>query len=739
MKRRVRIYKAGGQQGEYINKTAQFLMKAQLGAERSSEEKMMDSISQALAQGMSPEDILAQLVEMGIDQEVAVAAIQQIVESMQPQEEEQPEAQEGQEVGNPILEQYDRVAATQQPQEEEEPTDEEEQSYYTPYTEFPGIEQYVPEYTPFAGELETYDVNNPFADMLYSKEGGPVAKKDFVKNVMNLVKKQNGGDTEKNTADNTDIPVNGREEKFNNFLGAIKGTAQNAILKKAIGNMYNDMMQEGGITDQASGKTMFQGGGEDGEDETSKVNLAFTDSKNVTDPYFKYGGLPKAQYGPQNWNEVDDNKNGIPDYLELNYLNQTVKKDESKDKSNDKSKTQSDPSNGRHPLSFIDPIRAQGNRYLNPFGKIFNYDYSYYKPVGANKNMAAIQYDPELMGKPTNVELRRSGRLKEMDMIFDKSNKSNINSITDMKFRRSGVPKSFTINYGAPTATGANPAFDFMLSKYAANKEKQAETPKSNGAPTGPGVAPWADDDQRSRFFRGKEENSKSAKRAMELINEEVLADKKAYGGPMYEYGGYYAYGGDLPEYQSQTSDTKGSSVTTNPQIIPQIERMSSPDWLSTSVNSLQPKKLSEVADEQRDAEGLVNVGNTPQAELEQKQNSIKFKTKNKYNIDPKAALDNFNAAANIGLGFIEDLQSRKANQDQWYNYNADNLYATNNKRDRGTYEVNSGLFRPDEMGFTGVVEYGGTVYAEGGEAYMTQEEIDDFIANGGELEYLND
>jgi hypothetical protein len=119
MKRRVRIYKAGGQQGEYINKTSNFLMKAQLGAERSSEEKMMDSISQALAQGMSPEDILAQLVEMGVDQEVATGAIQELVQSMQPQEEEQEVAQEGEEVGNPVMQQYDSYI----PSEEDEEAD----------------------------------------------------------------------------------------------------------------------------------------------------------------------------------------------------------------------------------------------------------------------------------------------------------------------------------------------------------------------------------------------------------------------------------------------------------------------------------------------------------------------------------------------------------------------------------------------------------------------------------------
>jgi hypothetical protein len=73
----------------------------------------------------------------------------------------------------------------------------------------------------------------------------------------------------------------------------------------------------------------------------------------------------------------------------------------------------------------------------------------------------------------------------------------------------------------------------------------------------------------------------------------------------------------------------------------------------------------------------------------------------------------------------------------------SDNLNASNARRDRGRFDVNSGLENVDRMGFTGVTaayggmfEYGGS-YQEGGEAYMTQEEIDDFIANGGELEYL--
>jgi hypothetical protein len=74
----------------------------------------------------------------------------------------------------------------------------------------------------------------------------------------------------------------------------------------------------------------------------------------------------------------------------------------------------------------------------------------------------------------------------------------------------------------------------------------------------------------------------------------------------------------------------------------------------------------------------------------------------------------------------------------------AETNYGISNQDNRGDYDPNSGLFRPNQMGFNGVARYGG-IYATGGSTedededvqYMTQEEIDDFIANGGELEYL--
>jgi len=101
--------------------------------------------------------------------------------------------------------------------------------------------------------------------------------------------------------------------------------------------------------------------------------------------------------------------------------------------------------------------------------------------------------------------------------------------------------------------------------------------------------------------------------------------------------------------------------------------------------------------------------------------------------------------AVNAGLDIFDQVTAnRQQNQMLEDITSAESNYGISNEDNRGDYDPNSGLFRPDQMGFNGVARYGG-VYANGGSTedededvqYMTQEEIDDFIANGGELEYL--
>ena len=105
---------------------------------------------------------------------------------------------------------------------------------------------------------------------------------------------------------------------------------------------------------------------------------------------------------------------------------------------------------------------------------------------------------------------------------------------------------------------------------------------------------------------------------------------------------------------------------------------------------------------------------------------------------------------ANAGIRGITGMKNRmddaRIAQDFYDNFTADNLYASDPSRDRGDY-AESGLYRPDEQGQTwnsrskqmgGDISFGEDPdYVEGDEVYMTDDEIRQYMANGGQVEYL--
>jgi hypothetical protein len=120
---------------------------------------------------------------------------------------------------------------------------------------------------------------------------------------------------------------------------------------------------------------------------------------------------------------------------------------------------------------------------------------------------------------------------------------------------------------------------------------------------------------------------------------------------------------------------------------------------------------------------------------------SQKFKNKQEWNIDAKGALDFGNMAGNKLAGFLERSQQAKQNRNMGSKYDASNLYAQTDERDRGTYGQEGDL-KPNETGFKGVVQYGGYMeeggsYEEGGDTWMSEEQIQQFLAEGGELEFV--
>jgi hypothetical protein len=136
-----------------------------------------------------------------------------------------------------------------------------------------------------------------------------------------------------------------------------------------------------------------------------------------------------------------------------------------------------------------------------------------------------------------------------------------------------------------------------------------------------------------------------------------------------------------------------------------------------------------------REAWGLGQKDATP--ELEQNPFAVKFKNKNMYNIDFERGVNQFNTGANMFLSAVGERGDRERQAQMFNNLTADNLYSASNTINRGNYDPNSGLFRQDEMGFTGVAQKGGSMYKEGGQTYMSAKQIADFLANGGEIEFI--
>jgi hypothetical protein len=122
---------------------------------------------------------------------------------------------------------------------------------------------------------------------------------------------------------------------------------------------------------------------------------------------------------------------------------------------------------------------------------------------------------------------------------------------------------------------------------------------------------------------------------------------------------------------------------------------------------------------------------------------SVDYKTKNSF--DPQAYLNVANAGIRGITGMINRAQDRKSEAKMYENYNADNLYAAKTVKDQGDYDPNTGLYRPPTQGQlhgSRSAKYGGDVYQDGGyvqgdEVYMTDDEIQEFLANGGDLEFI--
>jgi hypothetical protein len=149
------------------------------------------------------------------------------------------------------------------------------------------------------------------------------------------------------------------------------------------------------------------------------------------------------------------------------------------------------------------------------------------------------------------------------------------------------------------------------------------------------------------------------------------------------------------------------------------------------------------------------------QYEIDEKQTAgymEKPETRNMFmpNVNPEQMLNKANSRMRGFLGRVDQRQRSKDEINQTLN-NTDpmNIYASNNDMDKGDWNdvgSKSGLFRYNQMGSDrnsrstfgnyatakngGYMAQGGT-YQDDEEVYMSPEELEEFLAAGGQVEYL--
>ena len=161
-------------------------------------------------------------------------------------------------------------------------------------------------------------------------------------------------------------------------------------------------------------------------------------------------------------------------------------------------------------------------------------------------------------------------------------------------------------------------------------------------------------------------------------------------------------------------------------------------DWWSSSPNMSTPtiQETGAVQPDQMTIDPNQQYTQQMKREYDPRGASVKFKNKNMYNIDFERGVNQLNAGINAGLGALGEIGDRNKGAQRFNNLNS-GIYGSTASRDRGTYETNSGLFRPDEKGFKGIVKKGGSIYKTGGVTYMSADQVKKFLAEGGELEFV--
>jgi hypothetical protein len=366
--------------------------------------------------------------------------------------------------------------------------------------------------------------------------------------------------------------------------------------------------------------------------------------------------------------------------------------------------------------------------------------------------MKGVPYDPRTKAAMANFMPGPGARINKIDVT-----KSNW---------LTGAPKKYTVTYGQTMIgpsnkpglpnSGTNTPQSQMRQPVRNNFSNQQRTDIPDDLSLAAKMAINRGDRQTARNDRRLARNPQYANYANvpqvddftpeELRNKKIMSSLEprlmpdgsipAYKPTAKAAGPSLQYGGDLERFlpEAQTGMQNPISYANNPAVANVTQNYFDKN------NQAKPGDFTDIfadyaAANKKDASGGY-----------EQETAVDYKAKKAPgSFDGEAMVNTINAGVQGVTGLINRAQDRKAEAKMADNLTADNLYASDPSKDRGDYDTNSGLYRQDEMGQkwnSRSKQYGGDIYQDGGmvegdELDMTEEEIEEFLANGGELEYL--
>ena len=909
-RRTVRIYKAPHGQGEYINKTKKFLQKAQMGAETSTEnvmkEKQFEALRQyvtgALDNEMEPEEIYKLLVSKGIPKEIAYPILTQAMQEREAPEEEQPATEGSTEESKIGQSEYQPVGEENQETEEEDATSD-GMNYYNSYAdeEEPDVianseEEYqdggpitsydqltednsedddletrltaltdfvknssdeADDFKDFGKDITEYEDNyTPIEwDVLgdgygYYKKGG--SKKNFTKNVLALIKKQEGGDAEESKT----IGQGNKKDTITNDVSKIKSQFTNKLKeissKAAIDSIYDKMMQSNNpelmqqaqelaqnrkkASQMGSFEPIAQQGGYAGENQpemfsqggfdmpqaqkgglqkfgdfllgekytvannpyNAKTGALYKDPLTGLTPVartvHKRGifGRPKKYTDYYSKDASKFNPNAIP--------GNEVQGNEVKSKTKDKKENETnkwgftekewDEFSGKEKrlerrgqrrlnrqLERGEKLTAKDKEFMSTPNLIQQFD-GYTEQINdANGNRLKVpkllqvtgELEPELpfeermgMNDPEfyrteskeiplklidnwsdEDEAILDERRAEADAIYQQALKEREEELQKEKAEeaeRRLKASRFYANYpegNTDRRLGLGDATD-PDAAYPAKARDRAYNQFATARDFRPDLKKFFQEPEALK--RAREEEQLRNEQQEELQSQEY---EKRYGGGL----GRYQIAGAVksPTNKLSTASDPTAMIPGTGPLMPTAKPKPT-EWHAPMIAPEDDNSaLPDILDPDKFKETILNTKDT-QGEDDLIAQDVQ--TKRRFNGV------NFDTKLNMGLdaftGAMNSLNQNKQQAEMYRNnFTSDNLYGASTDKDRGDYVAygqQTGMFRPDETGQEtsgrfaygqsgGYMQSGG--YTEGDEVDMTPEELEAFLANGGEVEYL--